>query len=63
VLLWCVNGQIRTVIGGALMDLATLIVHIEEKRREMYAAELEDRLRVSQELDVLINEYYRIKAA
>ena len=45
------------------MDLATLIVHIEEKRREMYAAELEDRLRVSQELDVLINEYYRIKAA
>ena len=43
--------------------LAKLIVSIEVKRREMYDAEPGDRLRVSQELDVLLNEYYRIKAA
>ena len=41
--------------------LAKLIVRIEEKRREMYDAAPEDRLRVSQELDVLINEYYRLQ--
>ena len=45
------------------MNLATLIVAIEVKRREMYDAAEVDRLRGSQELDELINEYYRIKAA
>lgn len=53
----------RFATGGAEMNLATLIVAIEVKRREMYDARPEDRLRVSQELDLLINEYYRIKAA
>jgi hypothetical protein len=43
------------------MNLATLIVCMEEKRRGLYDAELENRIKISQELDVLINEYYRLQ--
>jgi hypothetical protein len=42
------------------MSLGRLIVAIERKRRRMYQASGDARLRISQELDLLIVEYMRM---
>ena len=39
------------------MNLARIIIAIEEKRRELYDAAPVDRLKVSQELDQILNQY------
>lgn len=39
---------------------ARLTIRIEELRRELNNATEKDRLKISQEMDELINEYYRV---